>query len=57
MVNVRVTREDSFDFDVSESVNKVTSQDGAIVKDILVAGVGFILTTQYTYEGIPAWPN
>lgn len=54
MVNVRVTREDSFDFDVSESVNKVTSQDGAIVKDILVAGVGFILTIQYTYEGIPA---
>lgn len=54
MVNVRVIREYSFTFDVGESVNKVTSQDGAMVKDILIAGVGVII---YIDNSIYLWRN
>lgn len=54
MVNVRVIREYSFNFDVGESVNKVTSQDGAMVKDILIAGVGVII---YIDNSIYLWRN
>ena len=54
IVNARVISEYSFGFDVGEAVNKVTSQDGAIVKDILVVGVGVII---YFDNSIYLWRN